>query len=46
MSAVTAVVVVLTLAVAVFAGPIYRFAERTAGDLLATSTSASAPEAP
>ncbi len=46
MSAVTAVVVVLTLAVAVFAGPIYRFAERTAGDLLATSAPAGAPEAP
>ncbi len=46
MSAVTGIVVVLTLAVALFAGPIYRFAERTAGDLVATSAATSTGETP
>ncbi len=46
MSAVTAFVVALTIAIAVFAGPIYGFAERTAGDLVATSAPATGGGAP
>ncbi|MFM7064276.1 MAG: proton-conducting transporter membrane subunit [Actinomycetes bacterium] len=46
MSGVTTFVVVLTLVVALFAGPIFRFAERTAADLVATTAPTRPQEAP